>query len=115
MTVLYNVGVIKIRGTLKDPDETAAVRNILRGLIQENIKKIVIDLSRVKRINSTGLGMLMACYSSVQNIDGKIGLVRISERVLKIMSITRVEKLFDHFDSIKEAVKTYRSPINKIE
>ena len=111
MTVIYNVGVIKIRGTLKDPDETAAVRHIIAGLIKEHIKKFVIDLSRVKWINSTGLGMLMACYSSVQNIDGEIGLVKISDKVLKIMSITRVDTLFDHFDSIKDAVKAYRQSL----
>jgi anti-sigma B factor antagonist len=108
VSIIYHIGVIKIRGTLKDPDETKAVRNIEKGLIEENINKIVIDLSRVKWINSTGLGMLMACFSSVHNKNGRIGLVKISDKVLKIMSITRVHKLFDHFDSIKEAVKAYR-------
>jgi anti-sigma B factor antagonist len=108
VTTIYNIGVIKIRGSLKDPDETKAVRNIVKGLVEENINKIVIDLSRVKWINSTGLGMLMACFSSVHNKNGRIGLVKISEKVLKIMSITKVHTLFDHFDSIKEAVKAYR-------
>lgn len=106
--IIYNVGIIKIRGTLRGDDETTVIHNMVKGLIEENITKIALDLSRVKWMNSHGIGMLMACYSSVHNVNGKIGLVKIPKRVLKIISITKVHTLFDHFDSIRKAVMAYR-------
>lgn len=105
---MYNVGVIKIRGALIGGDETEEIHNTVKNLINENINKIILDLSRVKWMNSNGLGTLMACYSSVYNANGKIGLAKVSDKNFKIISITKVHTLFDHFSSIKEAVKAYR-------
>lgn len=109
VNIMYNVGVIKIRGVLMGDEETDVIRDVVKGLIDKGIKNIVLDLSRVKWMNSNAIGMLMACYSSVQSAHGKIGLTKMSDKVLKIMSITQVHTLFDHFDSIKEAVKEYKS------
>jgi len=106
--IIYTVGVIKIRGTLRGDDETIVVRDMVKGLIAKNINKIIFDISRVKWMNSHGIGMLMACYSSVHNVNGKIGLVKIPNKVLRIISITKVHTLFDIFDTIIAAVKTYR-------
>jgi len=106
--IIYNVGIIKIRGTLTGDDDTELVREIVKDLIQKGINKIILDLSRVKWMDSSGLGMLMACYSSVQNVDGKIGLAKIPDKIFKIMSISRVHTLFDQFESLRDAVKTFR-------
>ena len=107
--IIYNVGIIKIRGTLTGDDETEIVREIAGDLIKKGINKIVLDLSRVKWMDSCGLGMLMACFSSAQNANGKIGLAKVPDKIMEIMSITKVHTLFEHFDSVREAVKAYRS------
>ena len=108
MKIMVHVGVIKIRGHIMSDEETSAILCTVHRLIEDNIHRIVVDLSRVKWINSVGIGMLMACYSAVHDAEGKIALVKIPDKVLEILSITRVHTLFDQFGSIREAVKAYR-------
>ena len=104
----HNIGVIKVKGTLIGDEETREVHQRVKDLIEENIQKIVMDLSKVKWMNSHGLGVLMACYSSVYHANGKIAMTAASEKVKKLMAITKVHTLFDHFDSINQALDSYR-------
>jgi len=106
--IIDDVGIVKIRGALIGDEETTEVRETVRCLIERGIRNIALDVSRVKWMNSNGLGTLMACYSAVDKVRGKIGLIKIPDKVHKIMSITRVHTLFDQFGSIREAVKAYR-------
>ena len=106
--IIDNVGIIKTRGSLIGDSDTDEVREKVKTMIDSGIRHIVIDLARVRWMNSRGVGMLMACYSTIYPAEGKIALTRIPEKVLSIMRITRVDALFDHFDSIRQAVKNYR-------
>ncbi len=106
--IIDNVAIIKIRGMLSGDEETKEIHNRVKALISEGIHKFVLDLSRVKWMNSHGLGMLMACYKAVQDVNGQIGMAKTTDRVMKIMDVTKVNKLFDHFDSLKQAVRYLR-------
>jgi len=71
------------------------------------MKNIVLDLVHLKRINSHGIGELMASYSSVQSVKGQIGLARTSDQVMQILNISKVNRLFLAFDSVDTAVSQF--------
>ena len=106
--IINDIAVIKIRGALMGGDETVEVRNQVKNMIASGNSKIVMDFSRVHFLNSHGLGMLMASYSTIQNVQGKLVLSRIPEKVKKVMTITKIIKLFDHYDSLKTALKSFK-------
>ena len=106
--IVDDIAVIKVRGALTGGDETREVHEKVKRLISDGIKKIVIDLARVKWMNSHGLGMLMACYSSVQGVDGRLGIARSSDKVTSIMEISKINTLFDNFETIGQAVSSFR-------
>ncbi|MCJ7812069.1 STAS domain-containing protein [bacterium] len=106
--IIDNVAIIKVRGIFNGNEESTEIRDQVKKLISEHIHKFVLDLSRVKWMNSHGLGTLMACYSSVQNVNGKIGIAKTPDRIMKIMTISNVHRLFDHFDSLKQAIRYFQ-------
>ena len=103
------VALIKVRGNLIGGDETTEVHEKVKRVISEGVTKIVIDLHRVKWMNSHGVGMLMGCYSSVQGVNGKIAICRVSEKAKEVLTLTKVITLFDSYESVRRAVKALRS------
>ena len=104
-----NVAVLNVRGKLMGGPETEEVKEKLNLLVQEGVTLFVFDLSKVKWMNSSGVGMMMACYASVAKIEGKLGLAQVSKKAEDALSLTQVIRLFDQFGSVKEAVEVYRS------
>ena len=56
-----NIAVLTVSGKLMGGDETREVHEKVKSLIADGLKKVVIDLSKVKWLNSSGLGMLISC------------------------------------------------------
>ena len=79
----------------------------MKGLISDGISKLILDLGGVNWMNSNGMGMLMACYSSAQKSQGRLVLCNVSPKVNQLMGITKIDRLFDQYDSIRVAKKSF--------
>jgi len=99
------VGAVKVRGTLTGGDETQEVRNTVQQFLDNGTDRIVLDLFRVKWMNSHGIGMLMGVYSMVQQAGGRIILSRVCGKVQELLETTKVITLFERADDFREAVK----------
>lgn len=113
MTARYRIrqgiGIVRAPGRLIGGPETKQVHEDVVMLLEAGVDRILLDFSRAQWMNSSGLGMLMASYSSVQKVEGRIGLVRVPERLYEVMKITQVHKLFDVYPSIQKALSRMRS------
>ncbi len=58
-------------------------------------------------MNSSGLGVLMACMSSLQQADGKLKLASVTEKVKSILIITKLVEVFDTFETAERAVANF--------
>jgi anti-sigma B factor antagonist len=58
-------------------------------------------------IDSTGLGMIVACLKSASQAGGDIRLARLQEKPKMVFDITRAYKIFQFFDSLETAVASY--------
>jgi anti-sigma B factor antagonist len=103
------VAVIKVRGNLTGGEETMEVRRQVKKVLAGEVYDLIFDLSGVKWMNSHGLGTLMACYASVEREGGRLGIAGMSGKVHNILSITRVIRLFEQFDSVQQGVKTFKA------
>jgi anti-sigma B factor antagonist len=101
------VTVLRVKGNLIGGTETFAIHDKVKQLLAEKTIRMVIDLSGVGMINSTGLGMLMGCYTSAVNAGGDIKLAGISEKVKNIFVITKLITIFDVHESVQEAVEAF--------
>lgn len=63
------VAILALSGKMMGGPETTELHDHIRSLLGDGIKKVVIDLSGVKWINSSGLGVLMAGISPLEKTD----------------------------------------------
>lgn len=104
-----DIAVIKIRGELMGGEETSEVLACVNRWLAGDIRKIILDLSKVRWMNSHGIGILMACYASVSRVSGRIGICRIPDQLQQMIKISKVDTLFDQFDSVDEGLSRLRS------
>src|SRR5947199_5903522 len=104
-----NDGVIVVdcAGRLIFGDETAALRDQVRALINDD-SSILLNLADVTYIYSGGLGTLVALYTTARHAGGSIKLARLTPRVGDLMQVTKLLTVFEVYDSEEEAVQSFR-------
>jgi anti-sigma B factor antagonist len=98
------VAVLSLSGKMMGGPETAGLHDHVRGLIADGIKKVVINLGDVKWMNSSGMGALMACMTTLKNNDGRLVLARVSDKVNSLLMITQLIKVFETYETVDRAV-----------
>jgi len=106
--IIGNVAVLMVSGKLMGGNETREVHEKVKSLINDGLKKVVIDLSKVKWLNSQGLGMLMACFTSLRNASGDLRIAGATDRVNSLLMITKLITIFETFETADRAVATFK-------
>jgi anti-sigma B factor antagonist len=99
-----HVAVLSLSGKMMGGPETTALHDHIRGLMNDGISKVVIDLGGVKWINSSGLGVLMAAMTTLKNSEGQMKLANVTEKVESLLMITQLMRIFETYDTIDRAV-----------
>lgn len=86
--------VISLEGNLLGENTNGPVMDLLKTNLDAGNKKVLINLSDMKFINSTGLGMLMTALSKTRNAGGELALCALPEQMKKLLQITKLESLF---------------------
>lgn len=98
------IAILEISGDIFGGPDFQLFKDHIYKLINQEIMKMVVELSRVKRINSTGLGILMSGYTSVSNKDGIMVLANASQTMKGIMIMTKLNTIFKNYESVEEAI-----------
>jgi len=96
--------IVTFKGKLMGGEETDECHERIKGLIQEGQSNVVIDLSSVKWMNSKGLGMLMACFTSLTNAGGNLKIAGATEKTNSLLMITKLITIFDTYPTVDEAM-----------
>ena len=90
-----DVIIVDIIGELRLGEGTDVVRNLVRDMLGQGYKKILLNLRDVRHIDSAGVGELMSCYTSVRNQGGELKLMNLSKHVHNLLQITKLYTIFD--------------------
>jgi len=97
--------VVSISGKIMGGEDTVECRERLYDYLKSDTKKFVVDMGNVDWTNSQGLGMLIGCYISVKRAGGHMALARI-DNIRGILEMTRLNEIFDCYDSVDEAKRS---------
>ncbi|MBC8199391.1 MAG: STAS domain-containing protein, partial [Desulfobacteraceae bacterium] len=75
--------------------------------IAEESKKILLELSRVRFIDSSGCGSLLSCLRQAKSSGGDLKICRVQETVRTVFELVRMDRVIDIFESREEAVKAF--------
>ncbi len=95
--------VVTLRGEI-DVYTAPRLRQALIDLVEGGATQIVVDMSSVDFLDSTGLGVLVGGLKRVKSNDGELRLVVTQDRIMKIFDITGLAKVFPIFGSTDEAL-----------
>jgi len=104
------VAVLQPKGSLTGNRETDELRSALEQLGKEGNTRAIIDLSRVRYINSTGIGVLIAGYNDYNQRGGKIRLCGLSDSLENVLVITKLTQVFEVYPNEKEALASFAIP-----
>jgi len=103
-----DVAVIELKGKLMGGPETSGIHTKVKELVNNDVKKVVIDLGKVTWMNSTGLGALMGSMTTLRNAGGDLKLARVTEKVKSLFMITKLITIFDTLDNVEDAIKAFK-------
>jgi anti-sigma B factor antagonist len=101
------VVILDLEGRLTAGEEAARLRETLRELGAAGAHRIVLNLRGVDYIDSTGLGALVICYTSLMKAGGKLALLNLNRRNIELLVYTKLATVFEIFNDEQEAVNSY--------
>lgn len=103
----YNAVVVELKGDVLGGDHTKNFNELLHKLIEEGKKNVIVDLAEVKFMNSSGLGMLISGLTTMKRENGSLKLANVTEKIESLLIITKLITIFESFESVDEAVKSF--------
>ncbi|WP_328340521.1 STAS domain-containing protein [Micromonospora sp. NBC_00421] len=94
--------VLEVAGDL-DMSTTPQLRDRLREVVEGGTRVVVVDLTGVGFMDSSGLGALVVAYRDLQQRDGWLGLAGVRRSVRTVFSITSVDQVIGIYDTVRDA------------
>ena len=103
-----DVRLIKIvPSKVLDEIQINAIGQQVISLIDEGARKFVFDFSNVDHLSSSALGMLITIKKRLDGLNGKLKLCNIQSQIFQVFKITRLDKLFEIYDTTTEALTSF--------
>ncbi|MCB0832297.1 MAG: STAS domain-containing protein [Bacteroidetes bacterium] len=103
------LAVLEIEDKLMTDEHIKMIQNGLSELLEDSFRQIVVDLSRIKRINSSGLGSLISLFNMARNKDAELKIGGLNEFVKNVLNITKLTEVFEIHMSQEEAIQSFQS------
>lgn len=101
------VVVIQLEGNVLGGPDATTLNDLLHKLVEKRKKKIVVDLSKVHTMNSSGLSMLINALTTMRNANGDLKLAAASKKIESLLVITKLSTVFELHPSVKKAVGSF--------
>jgi len=102
-----DVRIIKLSGKITIGAGDVKIRELIDQALEDGKKHILLDLAGVSTIDSSGIGEMVACYTTVTKQGGQLKLLRLSPKINDILQVTQLITVFDVFDDEEEAVGAF--------
>ncbi len=88
-------------------EESEILREHVQKVIAPDHARVILDLTHVDFVDSTGLGGMVICYTSVKRMDGALKLVNPNKRNIELLALTKLHTIFEVFVDLQDAVNSF--------
>ncbi len=96
--------VFQLSGRLIGEYDGMALTETVANLINDGFKNIIVDLTNLEHINSSGLGVLITLLTKARKTDGELILTNPSSNVSNLLTITKLNTIFKVFPDVAQAI-----------
>ena len=100
------VEILSLKGRLT-AGESNAIREKVDQAIANGHFNMIFDLSQVEYVDSTGLGGMVICYTSLKRHGGILKLVNPNKRNVELLALTKLHTIFEVFPEVQDAVNSF--------
>jgi anti-sigma B factor antagonist len=101
------IAILDLNGRITVGEEAGKMRESLQELAAEGGRNIILDLREVDYIDSTGLGALVVCFTTLRKLGGKLKLDNLNRRNIELLLFTKLTTVFEIFNDEQEAVNSF--------
>lgn len=107
VTERYGCVIVELKGNVMGGPATEEFSKLLHSLVDEGKKNVIVDLGKVKFMNSTGLGMLIAGLTTMKRAEGDLRICQADKKIESLLVVTKLITVFQHFATVEEAIQSY--------
>lgn len=102
-----DVLIVSVIGELMGGADAEKFKALIFDAIDKEQLNLVVDLAGASWMNSSGLGMLVSGLTTIRSSGGDLRLANISERIRRSLEITRMDSIFQIYNSVDDAVNSF--------
>jgi anti-sigma B factor antagonist len=105
---LDGIKVLDLEGKIASGEGDTKLKRCILDLVAAGHDRLVINLGGVPYMDSSGLGELVRCFTSVQRTGGRLKLTNLSRRLTDLLTITKLITIFDTHPTDADAVRAFK-------
>ena len=103
------MNLLSVEGVIKLGESAEFLAENLKRILEKNEGHVLLDLSKINYMDSTGIGELVGYLGRFGDRDRKLILVNPSERMRKLLELSQLDSLFQTYDDLESAVAAEKS------
>ena len=102
------VVIVDVVGELTTSGGRTQLRDLIHVLSGTGHKRFLLNLAGVDYVDSSGMGELVRCFSTVRQRGGEMKLVQVNKRVVDLLQMTRLNTLFEIYHEERVALGAFQ-------
>jgi len=99
--------ILKLDGRITMGPESGQLRDKINALNEAGKRNVVLDMAEVDYIDSTGLGALVMCSTTLRRNQGVLKLLNLNRRAAELLVMTKLATVFEIFNDEQDAVDSF--------
>lgn len=105
------IAILDLAASLVAGEAAGSLRDTVRQMASEGslnvVLNVVLNLERVDHIDSTGLGSMVVCFTTLRKGAGRLVLLNLKRRHMDLLVLTKLYTVFEVFDNEQDAVNSF--------
>jgi len=110
---IEDVTVLDLKGRIRTTGGNRGLHKSIRCLVAEGKTRILLNLSQVTHIDSSGLDELVASGVTARNQGGKIKLLHLTEQMREVITTANLSELFDIYNDEYDAIASFKREVSR--
>ena len=101
------VEIISLQGKITIGAGDSQLREVITNAVNSGKNQILLDMSQVTTIDSSGIGELVGSYTTVTNRGGKLKLLHLPAKLNELLHVTQLITVFEVHENEQEALRSF--------
>lgn len=104
-----DVTIVSLQGKITIGEGDVRLRQSVQEVLDDGATKIILDLKEVSYMDSSGVGELVASYTTITNRGAQLRMANLKPKIYGLLQLTALVTVFQIYDSTEDALQSFNS------